>query len=364
MCATGVISPLFPCRSPVFAAHVQLQAPADVSNPGPREYDCIGMKRWFGFLASLPALVAVSALLLAGCPRPREPLRIGVDTWPPYGLFYLAQAKGFFRDEGVTVKLLDFGAVSDVRRAYEQGKLDGVATTVVEVLMARDATARDLRVVRLIDISEGGDVILAKESIRSMRDLRGKRIGVEPASLNMYVLARALEKAGMTFKDVTVVPKEPRAMCDELLADRLDAVVTYPPESARVLADPRFHTVFTSLEIPGEIIDVLAFDARALRARPRDIAGVMRALDRALQYLKENPQDSWRIMADRAGVSPEEFGRLLTAGIILVTPEQQAAYIGDGGKLQAIADSIARTLRGVGLMSDRAGVTDCVGKQP
>lgn len=317
----------------------------------------------------LPRILGILACclilcILAACKRPEQPLRIGMDTWPPYGLFYLAQEKGFFRDEGVAVKLLDFGAISDVRRAFEQGKLDGVATTVVEVLMARDATARDLRAVRVIDVSEGGDVIIAPRNVRSMGDLRGKRIGVEPASLNMYVLARALEKAGMGLQDVIAVPMEPRSMCDDLLAGHIDAVVTYPPESGRVLADPRFHAVFTSGEIPGEILDVLAFDAPILRSRAEDIAGVVRALDRAFQYSKENPQDSWRIMADRAGVSPEEFSRQLATGIILVPPGRQGDYFGAGGKLQAAADSIARTLRGVGLMSGRAGVTDCVAGQP
>ena len=309
-------------------------------------------------------VMVVTMFLLVGCGVPREPLRIGMDTWPPYGLFHLAQQRGFFAAEGVEVKLFDFMSLSDTRRAFENGKLDGVATTLVEVLMARDASPRDLRAVRVVDVSDGADVILAPTTVRSMRDLRGKRIGVEPASLNTYVLARALEREGLKLSDIIAVPGDPHSMCDDLLAGALDAVVTYPPESARVLADPRFRAVFSSRDIPGEIVDVLAFDAEVLEGRSDEVAGVLRALDRALVYLKENPAESFTIMADRAGITPEEFGRLLESGIILAGPGPQAEYFAAGGQLQSVARSIASTLRGGGLLSDRAGVEDCVAVRP
>ncbi|MBU3666469.1 MAG: hypothetical protein FGM15_11430 [Chthoniobacterales bacterium] len=353
-----------PSDRPGVLATGRRSGPNGFSSPRGGQYIHRQMKRAVRLFSRLLVPAAAAALFFTACARYQSPLRIGMDIWPPYGLFYLAQQKGFFADEGVEVKLFDFWAISDVRRAFETGKLDGVATTLVEVLMARDASPRDLRAVRLIDFSNGADVILARREIDSMQDLRGKRIGVEPASLNTYVLVRALEKAGMQPSDVVAVPKEPRTMCDELLAGQLDAVVTYPPESARVLADPRFHAVFSSRDIPGEIVDVLALDARVLRERPREVAAMLRALDRACDYLRENPEEALRVMADRAGMPLEEFSLALGSGIELVAPSEQGAYFGPDKKLQTVADNIARILRAAGLLSGRPGVADCVSLPP
>lgn len=315
-----------------------------------------------------PALQRMAAVLvlalLTACSQHHEPLRIGLSDWPTFQLLHLAQEKGFFRKEGVEVRLLDFGALSDTRRAFESGKLDGLATSVIELLAVRDASLHDLRAVAVFDVSEGGDVILAPKNIRSMRDLRGHRIGIEPASLSTFLLARALEKEGLKFADVIAVPKEPRGMCNELLEGSLDAAVTYPPQSARVLANPRFRTIFSSRNIPGEIIDVLAFDAESLRTRPHEVAAVTRALKHAWQFLADNPEESLRIMAKCPQVSTAEFERQLSKGILLIPPEQQSAYLGPNGKLRIAAASAAQTLLNAGLLSDRPDLTDLIAELP
>lgn len=305
---------------------------------------------------------AVFCCVLAGCRQPEPPLRIALNAWPGYAAIYLAQEKGFFRDAGVEVKLVEFGALADARRAFETGKVDGLATTIIEVLMARDASSRDLRIVRVVDFSNGGDMIVARKNVRSMRALRGARIGVELSSLGVYVLARALEKEGMALTDVELVSKDQRSMGEALLEGRLDAVVTYPPESESLLASPGFHAVFTSREIPGEIVDVLALSSGVLRKRPEQVAAFLGAVDRAFAYLKEVPEDALRALAPRMELSPDQLKTVLESEIALVAPLEQEAYLGEGGKLRPTIDAVAATLRQVDVLSGRPGVTDCIEK--
>ena len=158
-----------------------------------------------------PLLAAVLSLLLAGCGQPKSPpLRVGINAWPPYEFLFLAQEKGFFRDAGVDVKLVEFGSLSDARQAFENGKLDGWAATLVEVVMVHDGAMRKPRILRLLDFSDGADVIIAGKDTQSIRDLRGKRCGVEQASLGVFLLGRALESEGLHLTDVTLVSKEDR----------------------------------------------------------------------------------------------------------------------------------------------------------
>jgi NitT/TauT family transport system substrate-binding protein len=318
------------------------------------------MKRRPGQVLAM-AVLCFLALLSQGCREPaKRELRIAINAWPGYELIYLAQEKGFFRENGVNVRLVEFGSLSDARRAYETGKVDGLATTVVEVLMARDATPRDLQIVRVFDASNGADVIVARSNIASMAELRGKRIGVELASLGIYVLTRALELEQMTLADVRVVSQDQKTMREELINGELDAVVTYPPESLAVLSDPKFRTVFSTLKIPGEVVDVLAMDGPTMRARPADVKAFLKGLDVAYDYLQTNPEDACRIMAEREGVSAQTFQKMLVSGMTLIGPRDQTAYLGPQGTLRAVVREVAESLSKVRLISSNPKVTECL----
>lgn len=312
-------------------------------------------------VAALPSAAAVAlCFAFAGCRQPEQPLRIALNAWPGYAPIFLAQEKGFFRDAGVDVKLIEFGALADARRSFETGKVDGLATTIVEVLMARDASTRDLRIVRVLDFSNGGDIVVARKSARSMRDLRGARIGVELSSLGVYLLARAMEKEGMALSEAVLVSKDQRSMAEGLLQGQLDAVVTYPPESSMLLAKPDFHAVFTSRDIPGEIVDVIAFSSGVLHKRPGQVAAFLAAVDRAFAYMRDEPGDALRALAPRLALPPEALKSVLESEITLVEPGEQAAYLGEGGKLRPTIEAVAATLRHVEVLSARPEVADCI----
>lgn len=313
--------------------------------------------------AFVAAAVLASCILLPGCGQPQQPLRIGIDEWPVYRLMKLAEHKGFFHEEGADVRLLEFGSVADTRRAYEAHRIDGMGTTAVEVLLTRDQAGRNTRIVRVVDFSDGADMIVAGKGVRSMRDLRGKRIGVELGSLGIYVLARALELEGMSMEDVTPVSTSQSSIVGEMTQGAIDAAVTFPPTATHLLQDARFHPVFTSAQIPGEVVDVIGISGFVMRERPAQTAGFLRGLDRAFDYFKAHPEEASRIMAEGLNEQPEEFRKSLTSGVRLVWPDEQAQYLAEGGKLQPVLELLARTLRKLGLMSDQPGMTDCLSPQ-
>ena len=95
-------------------------------------------------LRNFAVLVAVVALSLnLGCfPEKPASFRLGIIPWPGYEFLYLAQGKGFYHDEGLEVRIVEFDSLSDARRAYERGQIDALGTTVIEVLQARDTSSR------------------------------------------------------------------------------------------------------------------------------------------------------------------------------------------------------------------------------
>lgn len=310
----------------------------------------------------LSLLVAMTALLLSlGCaPEQAASLRVGINPWPGYEFLYLAQEKGFFLEAGLEVRLVEFSSLSDARRAYERGQINVLATTVIEVLQARDHSARSPQIVHVVDSSHGADVILARPGLADVASLRGARVGLELASLGVYVLARGLEQHGLSLADVTLVAMDQLSMEDAFRRGEVDAIVTYPPTSIKLLRDAKAHAIFSSAEIPGEVVDVIAIEAAVNTRRPADVAKFLRAYHRAKAYAQAHPAEAYRIMAAREGLTPEEFRVALTEGIRLHSESDQPAFLRPGGTLAAVIDHTDRILRQSGQIKGpdrRGGVT-------
>lgn len=280
-------------------------------------------------IRNLLALAGVAFLLVlaAACQKSAPaPIKLGINPWPGYEFLYLAQEKGYYKELGVQVNIIEYGSLSDVRRGYERGSLDAMATTLIEVLQVKSNSARDPRIVLVTDFSDGGDVIIARKSIGDMSMLKGKKIGADTTSLPVFMLARALEKNGLSLSDVDVISLEQSDMEQAYIKGEIDAAVTYPPVSVRLLNRDNSMIVFSSKEIPGEIVDVLSVENSVIQSRPDDIKKIRQAWDKALKYAETHKQNAYEIMAKREGISVKDFAGALD-DLKLVPLIEQAKYL-------------------------------------
>ena len=287
------------------------------------------------FLWVLSAYVCL-LVLLPGCAERRnsETIQIGISDFPAYELLYLAQERGFFRDEGVKVRIVEFSSQSDAASAFGNGRLDGIATTVVEMVIANATAPGSVRAVWVIDYSQGADVILAPARIRNIADLKERRVGLEVSSVSLLLLNRALQKEGLALNDVKLINMSPLAGEAALAEGKIDAIVSYTPHSERLLKLPGIRKIFDSNSIPGEILDILAFKADLIDARPDDIKRILRAYQRALFFLRDQPQQAIVIMAQREHIDAQSFRRLLGNDMHILSAEEQVSYFELGGTLE------------------------------
>lgn len=300
-------------------------------------------------------LSLLCAVLLAACSESKkDPVSIAINPWPGYELLYLAEQKGFFEQEGVDVRLLQLGSLSDAQRAYLNGHADGMASTVIEAVQAQVLGARPLSIVMVPDYSSGGDVIIAADSVSSVEQLRGKPVGCEVSSLGIFILQRALAKAGMTLADVEVVNVEQSEGHKALSSGEIAAFVSYPPVSISILSQPGYQQIFSSAEIPHEIIDVVSLSNEVIAERPELVAGLYRAWDRALAYYRSNSDEAAEIMARRENISAADFQAVISDELVILDGEQQRRLIGDASILQKNVDQVCETLVQVAALD-----TDC-----
>jgi len=292
-------------------------------------------------------IVTLAALIGSGCVSPKKPLRLGINFWATTEFIIMAQEKKFFEEEGLPIEIVEYSSLNDLRRGFGRGQVDAMASSLVEVLMVRDNTQRRPQVVLIVDFSNGADFIVAKHDIPNVASLKSRRVGVEGGSMGIFVLGRALEQAGLSFEDITLISKDQSTMERSYVSGEVDAAVTYPPFSVGLggtAADG--HVIFTSKQIPGEVVDLVAVDANKLN--PGDAAKFQNVWRRIMAHVAANSEESYRAMAKREKISLEEFQATMN-GIQLVSPEQQQALIEKGG-LKVTVQKTARFLQQTGVL--------------
>ncbi len=309
----------------------------------------------FGFLGLAFLFLAIS------CQRAEPPvLKIGINMWPGYETFYLAEKLGYYK--GIDVRVIQFPSASEVVRNYRNGAIDFAALTADETFYLAESGLSP-KIVLVLDESSGADVLLSKPHIRYLAELKGKRIGAENGALGAYMLTRALDKGGLRPEDIILVPSEVNQHESIYAQGKVDAVVTFEPVKTKLLkADARL--LFSSKEIPGEICDVLVVRPSFLKAHPKEVAQLLEIHFRALDYLASNPKKASEIIAPREGVSAEEFLHSLE-GLHIPDKEENRPLLGDKNSsfIRGIRE-LAGVMLSKGLLSKPVNVEEMVESAP
>lgn len=282
--------------------------------------------------------------VLTACDQSSKPplVRIAINPWPGYELLFVAEKMGYFKEEGLNIKLLQVASLVDVQRTYNQGRADGFTSTIVEAITTAAIGGEKMSIVLVPDYSFGGDMIIANKSITNVSDLKGKRVGVETGSLGIVILQKALMKKGLSWKDIKYVNLEQLKMNNKLEEGVIDATVTYPPFSTEILRNSKYHSVFSTREIPKEVIDIVVVNNRVLSKDPEWVNKFHRAWFKALAYLKHNKTAAIQIMSSREGVSAEEFEMALSDLYLLKKDEVKEILKSD--ELKENIRSVCETL--------------------
>ena len=251
--------------------------------------------------------VLVAGLFVLGwpaCKPPEKPIRVGANAWPGYEPMFLARSLGYYKEH--QIQLIDFPSTTEANRAYRNGLIDVVALTADESLSIMANQPGQHCIVMVCDFSNGADAILAKPEIKTMQDLKGRRIGVETTAIGAYVLARALDESRLSSSEVQIIPMPLLEQETALNSGEVDAVVTYEPHSSRLLAAGA-RKLFDSKQIYGEVVDVLLTRRNLSPSQSRQLTALLSGWFRALEYLHKNRLDAAERMALREGVKPQQF---------------------------------------------------------
>lgn len=282
-----------------------------------------------------------------GCtPIPQTPLRIGAHPWPGYELLYLARQRALLNEQ--QVRLVELPSASASLRALAVRSLEGAALTLDEVLTAR-ARGIDLTVVAVLDESRGADVVLVQPGLQRPGALRGQRIGVEVSATGALMLDAFLARQGLALRDVKTVALSMEAHQEAFLRGQVDAIVTYEPVRSR-LKQAGAVQVFSSADVPGSIIDVLAVRTSELENRAMQIRHLVAAHFAALAEWRRYPERCAPQIAPRLGLNVDEVTASY-ADLLLPDVASNRGWLAPGlGRIHKLARQLADTMRRAGLL--------------
>jgi len=258
------------------------------------------------------AVVGASAVVGSQLSWAAEPLKVGYSDWPGWVAWQVAIDKGWFKQAGVDVKFewFDYSASME---AFAAGKIDGVTMTNGDALVTGATGARSVMIM-LTDYSNGNDMIIGKPGIKSLKDLKGKKVAVEFGLVEHLLLLNGLKKAGLKEKDVTLVNAKTNEMPQVLASGDVAAVGAWQPIAGQAIKGlPGSRPIYTSADEPGLIYDVLTVSPASLSARKAEWQKVVGVWDKVVSYI-EDPKtqpDAVKIMAARVGVPPEAYTQFL-----------------------------------------------------
>ena len=219
----------------------------------------------------------------------------------------------FYKKYGFRVEMVLMDDPVAARDAYAAGEVHTLWGTVDMLVLFAPELIKDSRtaprIVQQIDWSNGGDGIVVRNTIKTVRDIKGKTVTLAQNSPSEYYLNSLLLSAGLKPADIktkfTATAFEAAAA---FVADKsVDACVSWAPDIYNI-ADrvPQTHILSSTKDANKLIADVYAIRADFVRDHPEIVEGLIKGIFEGMDMVKKDPVEPCKWMADAFGMKPAD----------------------------------------------------------
>ncbi|MFE9645711.1 ABC transporter substrate-binding protein [Streptomyces sp. NPDC006365] len=260
-----------------------------------------------GLAAASPTLTACgSAESDTSAGSGGEKITLGFSAWPGWFPWQVADEKGLFTKNGIQVELKYFDSYTDSLNAMATGSINANSQTLNDTL-ASVAGGSQQTIVLTNDNSTGNDAIIARQGIETVADLKGKTVAAEQGTVDHFLLLLALEKAGLSEKDVNFKPLPTDAAAAAFAAGKVDAVGVFAPFTTTALKLKGSKVIASSRDFPGSIPDHTVVSPELAKNSPKTVQALVDTWFETLDWITAHHDEAVAIMAKRGGVSVADY---------------------------------------------------------
>ena len=245
------------------------------------------MRKGIWQLAALLLCMALLPVMDAATAR-ADTVKIAHSTWVGYGPLYIARDKGIFKKNGVDVDLIVMEDPKERFPTLMADKIQMIASTVDTALLYLKKP-NDFQYVVAIDDFNGGDGIVAVKDIKTIADLKGRKVAVNEGSVSEFYLNVLLGKVGLKESDLNTVNMTAADAGGAFVAKRVDAAVTWEPWLTKGKSTDFGHLLVDSSTTPGLITDVHHRQDGLGECAPEGRRGDRQVMERGGRLLSRQP---------------------------------------------------------------------------
>jgi NitT/TauT family transport system substrate-binding protein len=262
---------------------------------------------------------------------PRTEFSIGWSIYAGWMPWPYAQQAGIVKKwadkYGLKINVVQVNDYVESVNQYTAGKLDGVTVANMDALTIPAAGGKDTSAIIVGDYSNGNDGIMLKGA-DTLKAIKGRQVYLAELSVSHYLLARGLASVGMALTDVKTVNTSDADIVGAFATPEVTAAVAWNPQLSVMRATPGGEEVFSSADIPGEILDLLVVDTATLKANPnlgKALAGIWYETTALMQRKDAQGKAARAAMAKLAGTKPEMFDGQLSTTFLYADPKAAVA---------------------------------------
>ncbi|WP_417814289.1 putative urea ABC transporter substrate-binding protein [Thalassospira alkalitolerans] len=283
--------------------------------------------------------------------------------WMPWGYLQDSGIMKKWADKyDISVDIVQINDYVESINQYTAGAYDGCSMTNMDALSIPAGGGVDTTALIVGDYSNGNDGIILKNA-DDLAAIKGQNVNLVELSVSHYLLARALEKVGLSEKDVTVVNTSDADMIATYATDDVTSVVTWNPLLSEIEAYDNAKLVFDSAGIPGEIIDIMMVNTQTLADNPAFGKALVGAWYELMSIMASDTDDgiaARTAMAEASGTDLAGYDAQLASTAMFFTPEKAIEFT-KSAELPGTMKFVAEFLFDKGILGEGAPGPEFVG---
>jgi NitT/TauT family transport system substrate-binding protein len=281
-----------------------------------------------GNSSSAPSSPSSTTAALSASTKPKAgtTINMGIEPWIGYGPWYIAQAQGCFKANGLKVNIINFATDTDREAAFVGGRTD-VSNMPTHTALLFLQKGIDAKAVLAEDESLTADAVLARAPITSIKQLKGQKVAYEQGTTSDILIHYALAANGMSEKDIQVVPVHAADAGAALIAGRVQAAVTYEPYVTTALHQGATR-IYAAAADPGLVSDVLVAHSSLTSGNPGALVALSKCWGQALDYFNSNKPAAEAIIAKGVGAKPADLATSFSGVKLYTLPDNVTQLTG------------------------------------
>ncbi len=289
-------------------------------------------------------------------------IKVGITDFWGEAAFYVAQAEGFFEEEGLEVTVFSNSAGKESLKDLYEGKVDIAHVAEIPVVFALSGLEPhsnndvSLKIFTGLIYTSNSQKIIARRDhgINEPQDLNGKKVGLYSETTSEYFFDTFLLEHGLREENIERVNIDITEHYKALKNGQVDAVVSWEPYASEILRKLNENTLKLNSVLGHSTLWMATSSETFIRKHPDTIVKYLRALKKSQDYIQRNREETQKLIAKNTNTSLEIIRNIwdsidyeISIGermLYLLNQQQrwlvQEEHVDDSTKLSEISDAI------------------------